>query len=121
MNWLKKAPTAVVVTMIIMCGLVAIAILGVFLVLEIEGADTTEFRQWVNTIGQILVFPLLGVSTVAAVSAAKSASSAEDNSNGTLTARDDTIHQLEQQNAQQARIIAERDQRIDYLQRHGGS
>jgi hypothetical protein len=98
--------------MIIMCGMVAIAILGVFLVLEIEGADTTEFRQWVNTIGQILVFPLLGVSTVAAVSAAKSASRTEDNSNGTLHTRDETIAALEQQNATQSQIIQQLQRRL---------
>lgn len=91
MDWLKKAPTSVTVTVIITCGLLALSLVGAFVLLTINGEDTTEFRQWVSTIGQLLVYPLLGTTAVASVAAARSASKAEDNSNGTLTARDDTI------------------------------
>jgi hypothetical protein len=85
MDWIKKAPTAVVVTMIIVCGFVAVSVFASYVILTLQGADTAEFRQWINTLGQIMVFPLLGVSTVAAVSAAKSASKAEEQTNGHLT------------------------------------
>jgi NADH:ubiquinone oxidoreductase subunit 6 (subunit J) len=94
MEWLRKAPTAVVVTVIVMCGLVSVAVLGVFLMLSLNGVDTTEFRQWINTVGQILVFPLLGTATVASIAAAKSSSRAEDQTNGQLTARDEEIERL---------------------------
>jgi hypothetical protein len=91
MDWLKKAPTAVTVTVIIVCGALAAALVAAFVVLSINGEDTTEFRQWVQTIGQLLVYPLLGTTAVASVAAARSSSRAEDNSNGSLTARDDLI------------------------------
>jgi hypothetical protein len=94
MNWLKKAPTAITVTVIIMCGLVALAVLASFVVLSVTGTDTTEFRQWINTVGQILVFPLLGTTAVASVAAARSSSAAEDQTNGTLTAKDAEIELL---------------------------
>ncbi len=91
LEWLKKAPTSVVVTMIATCGLVALAVLGSFVALSMAGHDTTEFRQWINTLGQILVFPLLGIGTVASVQAARSASKAEDQTNGMLTRKADEI------------------------------
>lgn len=94
MDWLKKAPTAVTVTVIIVCGFLAAVLVASFVLLTLQGADTTEFRQWVNTLGQILVFPLLGTTAVASVAAARSSSKAEDNSNGTLTERDETIAAL---------------------------
>jgi predicted permease len=85
MTWLKKAPTAVTVAVIIVCGVLALAVLGAFVLLTLNGQDTTEFRQWVNTMGQILVFPLLGTTAVASVAAARSSSAAEDAGNGQLT------------------------------------
>lgn len=95
MDWLRKAPTAVVVSVIALCGVVALALLAAFVVLSLNGVDTTEFRQWVNTLGQILVFPLLGTTAVASVSAARSASKAEDQTNGQLHERDARITELE--------------------------
>lgn len=97
MDWLKKAPTAVVVTVIIVCGVLAAVLVGSFVLLTLQGADTTEFRQWVNTLGQILVFPLLGTTAVASVAAARSASKAEDQTNGQLTDRDELIIRLQGQ------------------------
>lgn len=85
MDWLKKAPTAVVVTVIIVCGFLATAVFAAYVILTLNGADTAEFRQWINTLGQILVFPFLGITTAAAVSAAKSASKADEQTNGHLT------------------------------------
>lgn len=95
MDWLKKAPTAVTVTVIIVCGFLATVLVAAYVVLTLQGADTSEFRQWVQTIGQLLVFPLLGVTSVASVAAARSASKAEDNGNGLLTTRDARIAALE--------------------------
>lgn len=97
MDWLKKAPTALVVAVFCLCGVLALGVLGAYVVLSINGIDTSDFRQWVQTIGILVVGPLLGVNTVAAVSGAKSASNAEDNTNGRLTARDERIAALESQ------------------------
>lgn len=94
MDWLKKAPTSITVTVIITCGLLAATLVGAFVLLTLNGADTTEFRQWVQTLGQLLVYPLLGTTAVASVAAARSSSKAEDNSNGALTERDETIAAL---------------------------
>lgn len=88
MDWLKKAPTAVVVTVVIVCGVVSLAVLGAYVYLTVNGQDTTDLRQWIQTIGVTFILPLLGVTTVASVSAAKSASAAEDQTNGIHAAKD---------------------------------
>lgn len=104
MEWLRKAPTAVVVTVIVVCGVIALGVLGAFVMLSLNGADTTELRQWVQTIGITVILPLLGVNTLASVAGARSSSNAEDNTNG--------IHA--QKDAQIARLTAElRDARGD--------
>lgn len=113
MDWLKKAPTAVVVTTIIVCGVLALGVLGVFLALTINGSDTAEFRMWINTVGQLLLFPAIGVTAVAATSAARSAGKAEDQTNGQLGDRDDTIAALGAQlRAQALEIQALRQQQL---------
>lgn len=108
MEWLKKAPTTVTVAVIIMCGVVASVLVAAFVVLTINGADTTEFRQWINTLGQLLVFPLLGTTAVASVAAARSSSKAEDQTNGALEERDARIAVLRGQ-------LAEREDRLRAL------
>lgn len=112
MEWLRKAPTAVVITIVIMCGVLALGVLGVYLTLSLQGADTVEFRQWVQTLGQILVFPLLGVTTVASLAAARASSRTEEQSNGELHRRDDNIAALRAQ-------IRQRDNEIAALRAHG--
>lgn len=94
MDWVRKAPTAIVVTMILTCGVLALGVLGAYVYLTATGADTTEFRQWVTTIGQLALYPLIGTTAVASVSAAKSASRADENTNGNLHARDEEIGRL---------------------------
>lgn len=86
MKWLSKAPTSVTIAIVAVCGVLATVIVLAYVVLTINGADTSEFRQWVQTLGQLLVYPLLGTSAVASVAAARSSSNAEDNTNGRLTA-----------------------------------
>jgi hypothetical protein len=94
MEWLKKAPTSVTITVIITCGVLVLALFGLFVLLELEGADTTEFRQWVNTVGTLLGFPLIGGTMLASISAARSSARTEEQTNGTLTARDAQIQAL---------------------------
>lgn len=104
MDWLRKAPTAVVVAVITVCGVLALGVLAAFVVLSLNGVDTTELRQWIQTIGITVILPLLGINTVASAVAAKSASAAEDQTNG--------IH--EQKDAQIARLTSQlRDARGD--------
>jgi hypothetical protein len=105
MEWLKKAPTAVTVTVIVTCGVIAATLVAAFVVLTIAGADTLEFRQWVSTIGQLLVFPLLGTTAVASVAAARSSSKAEDQTNGQLERKDETIRTLRRQLEQQENML----------------
>lgn len=97
MDWLKKAPTAVIVTVIIVCGAIALGVLGVYLALSWQGIDTLEFRQWVQTVGQLLLYPLLGYTAVASTAAARAASRTEDAANGELHQRDDNIAALRAQ------------------------
>lgn len=94
MDWYRQAPNSIKITVIIVCGVIATAILGAYTLMTLNGVDTTEFRQWINTLGQILVFPLLGISATASVAAAQSARKTEENSNGLLTRRDKEIETL---------------------------
>ncbi len=91
LDWLKKAPTPVVVAVIAVCGFLAAAVLASFVILQLQGVDTTEFRSWIQTLGQILVFPFLGVTAVASVQSARASSRTEDQTNGALTAKTDEI------------------------------
>ena len=111
MDWLRGAGTAVKVTVIIVCGVLALGVLGAYVLLTLQGSDTTEFRQWILTIANLVLFPVVGVGTVAAVSAANSAKKAEENTNGALHQRDDNItalHAQLQQKDQQIRRLGGR-------------
>lgn len=95
MEWLKKAPTAVVVAVVIVAGLSFVALLGGFVALTWADKPTEDYRTFVSTIAQLVTLPLVGLSSVAAVSAAKSASRTEEQTNGQLTKRDDKIEELQ--------------------------
>ncbi len=95
MDWLRKAPTPVTITVIISCFGFATVLVAAFVWLESTGADTAEFRQWVNTLGTLLGFPLIGTAAVASISSARSSSRAEEQTNGQLAAKDDRIRELE--------------------------
>lgn len=91
MAWLKKAPTALVISVVVMVGMGALALLGGFVLLELNERPTEDYRAFVNTLVNLLTFVMTGGATVAAVSAARSASNAEDNTNGALSAKSDEI------------------------------
>lgn len=95
MDWLRKAPTPITITVIISCFGFATVLVGAFVWLEVNGADTSGFRQWVNTLGTLLGFPLIGTAAVASISSARSAGRADEQTNGQLTARDERIRELE--------------------------
>lgn len=91
MEWLKKAPATVVIAVIIVGGLGFLGLVGGFVALDLAGQDTTDYRTFVNTIANLVMLPLTGLGTVAAVTAARSASRAEDQTNGQLSERDAAI------------------------------
>lgn len=71
-------------------GCVTLAFLGVtggFVYLSATGADSTEFRAFLDTVLQFATLLLGGGAFVAAGSAAKSAAAAEKQTNGELTPR----------------------------------
>lgn len=88
MQWLKKAPTAVIVCFFVLTTLVSIAVLGSYVALSIYGdaQDLADFRQWVQTIGISVAVPLLGANTVATWAGGRAASNAEDNTTGVALA-----------------------------------
>lgn len=95
MEWFRGAGTAVKVAVIIVCGVLALGVLAAYVYLTAQGADTTEFRQWILAIANLLIFPLVGINTIASISAANSAKKAEENSNGVLAAKDEKIADLQ--------------------------
>jgi hypothetical protein len=97
MNWIRKAPTVVLVAAIALAGVVTIAFLAGFVILTLNDQDTTEYRGLVNLAMNAVTVLLGAVAAVGATSAAKSASNAEDQTNGNLVARDQKIAVLEQE------------------------
>lgn len=100
MEWLKKAPTPIVVTILIIAGFGFLAMLGGFVALDLAGQDTTDYRTFINTLANLIMLPLMGLGTVASVAAARSSSKTEEQTNGQLTTRDETIADHEQTIAQ---------------------
>lgn len=78
MNWLKKTPTALLITIIIVVAVSSLAYLGGFIYLTAEGKDTTEYRALLNTVTNWVTLLLVGTGTAASVSAARSSSNTED-------------------------------------------
>jgi hypothetical protein len=83
MDWLKKAPTAVVLGFFGLTTVLGLATIGAYVLLSIYGdaQDLAEFRSWVQTIGIAIAVPLLGVNTVATWAGGRAASAAEENTN----------------------------------------
>jgi hypothetical protein len=107
MQWIRKAPTALLVTIVIVCGLGFVATIGGFVFLEYAGRDTADYRAFMNMLMNALTLAVAGVGAVGGVSAARSASNAEENTNGTLTAKDGEIADLRRQ--------------LAYARSHGGA
>jgi hypothetical protein len=82
MDWIKKAPTALIVAIVVVVGVVSVSYIGGFVWLTVEGKDTAEYSRLINSAANMLMLLLGGTTAVASVSAARSASNAEDNTNG---------------------------------------
>lgn len=91
MDWLKKAPTSVVITVVIVVGGLMLTALGGFILLTYNGKDTTDFRLVINSVMIYVATALSGVGAVAAVGAAKSSAKTEDQTNGATSAERDAI------------------------------
>jgi cytochrome c biogenesis protein CcdA len=86
MDWLRKAPTSLVITVCVVIGVASVAYLGGYVYLTASGADTTDYRSLLNSTFNYLGILFGATTTVASVAAAKSSSKTEENSNGALSA-----------------------------------
>jgi hypothetical protein len=91
MNWLKKAPTGLIIAVVVTVGVMTVAYLGGYVYLLAMDKDVAEYRALLNTTMNFVMLLLGGTAAVGSVAAARSASNAEDNTNGTLERRDETI------------------------------
>lgn len=81
---MKNAPNPV----IIVCATVAfVTVIGAFVIFGITGSDATEFRSFLNVLMNAATLILSGGSMLVAGSAARSASKAEEQTNGQLDTR----------------------------------
>jgi hypothetical protein len=97
MDWLRKAPTPLVITMALAVTVATLAYLGGYVYLSATGVDTTEYRALLNTAFNY-AGTLFGATTVvASVAAAKSSNKTEHQTNGTLTALHEEIADLKRQ------------------------
>lgn len=107
MGWIKKAPTSVLITAIIVGGLLPVAAIVGFVVLETTGSSTTDYRAFLNLLMNGAILALSGAGAVGGISAARSASNAEDQTNGQLHTKDQEIAELRRQ--------------LAYARAHGGA
>jgi hypothetical protein len=94
MDWLKKAPTALVVTMLVTILVATVAYLGGYVYLSANGVDTTDYRGLLNSAFNYAGILLGATTTVASVAAAKSSSKTEEQTNGNLTALQNEVKEL---------------------------
>lgn len=85
MDWLKKAPTGLVVTVAAVLGVATVAYLGGYVFLLSQGIDTTEYRSLLNTAFNYAGVIFGGTAAVGSVAAARSANRADVQTNGHLT------------------------------------
>jgi len=80
---LKNAPNSVIWAV----ALCFIGVVGAFVALSIAGADTADFRAFLNTVMNLVTVILSGGALLAAGAAAKSSANAEEQTNGSLDKR----------------------------------
>lgn len=94
MDWLKKAPTPVIVSVILTVAVMILGSLGGFIALAWAGKPTDDYRAFINTLANLITVPMTGGALWFAAAGARSASSAEDNTNGALGHKDAEIRDL---------------------------
>lgn len=88
MDWIRKAPTAVIVAIVVVCGFGAVAVLGGYVALEYAGRPTGGYLQFVNMLINVVLLLTTGTGALAAVSGARSSTQAAEQTNGQLHERD---------------------------------
>jgi hypothetical protein len=86
----KNAPNALIYSV----ALCFVAILAAFTVLSATGSDATELRSFITLTMSLAAGLFSGGSLIVAGSAAKSSAATEQQTNGTLTAKDQEIARL---------------------------
>lgn len=104
-EWLKKAPTALIVTLLVVVGVATLAYLAGYVFLTANGVDTTDYRALLNTAFNYVTVLLGATSTAAAVSAARSANKADKQTNGHLAAKDEELAGLRERLAAAERQV----------------
>lgn len=94
MEWLRRVPTPVVVTLVVMTGLLLLAVLGGFVALSWAGKPTEDYWVFINRMANLLTFPLAAVGAAGGISAARSANQAAEQTNGHLAEKDTEIAEL---------------------------
>ncbi len=94
MEWLKKVPTPITVTVISATVILLLAVLGGFVALTFADKPTDDYWVFVNRVANLLTFPLTALAAGGAVSAAKSAGQAAEQTNGHLADKDAEIASL---------------------------
>jgi len=101
MDWLRKAPTALIVIVVTTLGVIVLALIGGYVALGMSGGDTAEYREFIRTLASTATAVLAGVAALGGAAAARSgadaarsAARAEKNTNGTLTQKDAEIQAL---------------------------
>jgi hypothetical protein len=94
MDWLRKAPTSLVIAMMIMVGVATIAYLGGYVYLSANGIDTTDYRALLNTAFNYAGILFGATTTVASVAAARSSGRTEEQTNGNMSALQAEVNRL---------------------------
>lgn len=82
MGIIKRAPTSLLITMVIVGGLTGAGVFAGFVALELAGEDTADYQAFTTTVLNLAMFALTGTSTVGAVLASRSASAVERGKDG---------------------------------------
>lgn len=102
MDWLRKAPTSLVIAVLVVVGVASVAYLGGYVYLSANGVDTAEYRSLLNTAFNYAGVLFGATATVASVAGAQSGAKIEKQTNGNLTALQNEVRELRA-------LLAERD------------
>ena len=86
-DFLKRAPASVVITVTATVGIIILSVIIGFTVLSALGADTTEFSRFANSLMNAVGLVISAGGGLAAVAAARTSARTEDQTNGVLSKR----------------------------------
>jgi hypothetical protein len=98
-DWLKKAPTGFTIALIIVVGILFLGVIAGYVILSVDGVETLPFTRFIGTLAQLILLPIVGVGTTASIVAAKSASKAEEQTNGSMkSTMKDAVREVHEEN-----------------------